>query len=144
MIREKRREYSRFRDYLHRQFLVDNPAEITPDHIHTFLVHMRDKVRVGELNPHRLPEKKLLSPHTVQGYFRAVRAFFTWLTNEEYTEKDPCTRIRRPKAPQNVVPTLRLPNGSGNRPSSMPIMTIATTRSWIRSMTSSSAGAPAG
>ena len=94
-----------FRDYLHRQFQVDDPAEITADHIRTFLVHMRDEVHLGELNPHRLPEKKLLSPHTVQGYFRAVRAFFTWLMNEEYLDKDPCARIHRPKAPQNVVPT---------------------------------------
>lgn len=95
-----------FGEYLQRQYGIDEVTAITADHIRAFLVYMREKVHVGDFNPYRPSEDRLLSPQTVQGYYRAIRAFFSWLVREEHLEKDPSRHIRRPKAPQTIVATL--------------------------------------
>lgn len=94
-----------FRDYLTRQFQVTDPAAVTADHIRRFLAHMRDDVRVCDVNPCQPSATQPLSPHTVQGYYRSIHAFFSWLKREECIEKDPVANIRRPKVPETLVPT---------------------------------------
>lgn len=94
-----------FSGYMRRQFDIDDPADITADHLRTFLVYLRDEVHAGDMNPHRPAEEHGLSPQTVQGYYRAIKAFFSWLVREEYLQADPMRRIKRPKIPQTVVAT---------------------------------------
>ncbi len=65
-----------FCDWLDEHFNIQEPDAITADHIRDFLAHMRDEVHPGDLNPHRTSEDRLISPHTVQGYYRARGGFF--------------------------------------------------------------------
>lgn len=94
-----------FCDWLEERFGIQEPQAITADHIRAFLAHMRDEVHRGDLNPHRPSEECLISPQTVQGYYRAIRAFFSWLMREEHISSDPCRKIKRPKVPEKVVAT---------------------------------------
>jgi len=94
-----------FGEYLDEQCAVADPGVATADQVRAFLAHMREDVQVGELNPHRKTGEKNLSPQTVQGYYRAIRAFYSWLLREGYLETDPTATIRRPKAAQTIVAT---------------------------------------
>ncbi|GAI33387.1 unnamed protein product, partial [marine sediment metagenome] len=47
-----------------------------------------------------------LSPYTVQGYVRSLRAFYSWLYREGYTEENELANLRVPKAPKKLVEVL--------------------------------------
>lgn len=47
-----------------------------------------------------------LSPYTVQGRVRALKAFSSWLFRESYIEENLLTRIKLPKAPIRVIEPL--------------------------------------
>ncbi len=47
-----------------------------------------------------------LSPHSVQGHVRAIKAFWGWLATEEYIERNPLMKFPLPKVPQYVTKTL--------------------------------------
>lgn len=44
---------------------------------------------------------KALSPETVLDYFVGIRTFFRWLIEEEYIEKDPTAKVKRPEVPKD-------------------------------------------
>lgn len=92
-----------FSEHLEKQHGIEDAAAISADHIRAFLVYMREEVHPGDFNPYRHSADGLLSPQTVQGYYRAIKAFFSWLVREEYLDRDPSRNIRRPKAPQTIV-----------------------------------------
>jgi integrase/recombinase XerD len=78
---------------------------ITPSDIRQFLVHLQTEVCVGDNNP-RIPKtSRPLSPRTVHGYARTLRAFFYWLESEEYLEKSPMRKVKMPKVPTVVIKT---------------------------------------
>ena len=54
-------------------------------------------------HPYTGPQKKSLSGHTVNGYLRAIRAFWGWLLAEEFIEVNPFYRVKVPKAPKKVI-----------------------------------------
>lgn len=47
-----------------------------------------------------------LSPYTVQGHVRSLRAFCSWLHREGYTEENELANLRVPKAPKKLVEVL--------------------------------------
>ncbi|MCX6003588.1 MAG: tyrosine-type recombinase/integrase [Chloroflexi bacterium] len=49
---------------------------------------------------------KGLSPYTVQGRVRALKAFSSWLFREGYTEENILTKVKLPKAPIKVIEPL--------------------------------------
>ena len=52
-------------------------------------------------------QSRSLSPFTVQGKVRALRAFSSWLWNEGYTPDNMLNRIKLPKAPQRIIEPLK-------------------------------------
>jgi site-specific recombinase XerD len=52
-------------------------------------------------------QSRSLSPFTVQGKVRALRAFSSWLWNEGYTPDNMLARIKVPKAPQVIIEPLK-------------------------------------
>jgi len=94
-----------FRRYLAQHHGIDDATAVTAEEIRAFLVHLREEVHRGDHDAHKRSQKALLSPQTIQGYYRAIKAFFSWMIREEYLENDPTRNIRRPKAPQTIVPT---------------------------------------
>ena len=47
-----------------------------------------------------------LSPHTIHGYVRAMKAFGSWLTAEGYASENPFTRLKRPRLPKTLIEVL--------------------------------------
>jgi len=47
-----------------------------------------------------------LSPYSIQGDVRAIRAFWGWLYNEEYIDKNTLAKFPLPKVPQLTLKTL--------------------------------------
>jgi len=94
-----------FEKYLQSQGFPLEVGKITTEHLREFLVHLRESVKADELNPHKPAADRPLSPHTIRGYAQALKAFFSWATQEGLIEKNPAKRLVSPKAPQTVVPT---------------------------------------
>jgi site-specific recombinase XerD len=51
------------------------------------------------------PDEKL-SPFTIEGRYRSIKAFFRWCEWEEYLPANPMRRVRRNKLPAHMVPRL--------------------------------------
>ena len=51
-------------------------------------------------------QERGLSPYTVQGKVRALKAFASWLFNESYTTDHVLYNLKMPKAPQNLIEPL--------------------------------------
>jgi len=81
-------------------------TEITINHLRAFLAYLRDEVAADENNPQKPARDANLSPLTIQGYARTLKAFFSWLTREGYIAENPAERLKIPKAPKIIVETL--------------------------------------
>ena len=79
-------------------------SEIGPDEIRAFTVHLQGSP-CFERHPNRAPEARPLSGFTVNSYLRAVRAFFSWLADEEIIPESPFTRVRIPRPPRKIIAT---------------------------------------
>jgi integrase/recombinase XerD len=93
-----------FQEYLERQDELE-VEKLTPQAIRAFVVHLQTEVRADERNPHKPARPEPLSPQTVQGYVRVLKAFFSWATREGLVQDNPTARVEVPKAPRMVVPT---------------------------------------
>jgi len=86
-----------------RRFIDDGESpvdirDIEKLHIRMFIKHLQTEAKV----PH---SGKPLSQSTVQGYVRALKAFFAWAYREEYISANPMKLIPVPKAAVKVVNT---------------------------------------
>ena len=57
-------------------------------------------------HPYRETLKGGLSPYTIHGYVRAMRAFTAWLVEEGYCSTDPLAKLRRPKLGEPMIEVL--------------------------------------
>ncbi len=71
---------------------------ISPVLVNFNLVNVRDFI-VYEQN-------RDLSPYTVQARVRALKAFSSWLLNEQYTEENMLAKLKMPKAPIMMIEPL--------------------------------------
>lgn len=90
---------ARFSTFLKQNQLPDDPCLITKEHIRAFIQHLQKEARTPRTN---LP----LSPITVQGYVRTLKAFFSWLEKEDYVNHNVMDHIPLPKAVTKVITTL--------------------------------------
>jgi len=95
-----------FLRYLQVQTLPTDAAELTTTHLRAFLVHPRENVKADENNPMKPARKRSLSPKTIQGYARTLKAFTSWLAREGYITNNPAKLLKIPSAPQVIVETL--------------------------------------
>lgn len=77
-----------FQDYLASQ-KISELEQVTPSLIRGYLVDAQNRVTLT----------------SVRTYFRAVRAFFNFMTAEQYLTKNPVTPIKMPRAEQKVPRT---------------------------------------
>jgi len=88
----------RFVEYLKSSGFPKDAQLITKEHIKSYVFHLQTQV----VNAHNgMP----LSPATIQGYVRSIKAFFAWADREEYLPSNPTAKIPVPKAPIKVIPT---------------------------------------
>lgn len=80
-----------------------NVSEVGVEELWRFIVYLRERPRFAH---HRFtrPQGGHLSGHTINGYLRALRAFWSWLKREDFIEENPFTRLKIPKAPKKVIP----------------------------------------
>ncbi len=88
----------RFHLFLNSNCYPTEIAQINKSHIRAFIRYLQTEAKT--------PYKgKPLSPATIQGYVRTLKAFFAWVIREEYLESNPLTNIPVPKAPTKIVNT---------------------------------------
>lgn len=79
--------------------------EIDAEEIRTFIAHLQAEVKADENNPRKPAQQKALSAHRLQGYARAIRAFFSWVVREGFLEEHPVKGVRLPRVPKLVMPS---------------------------------------
>ena len=89
----------RFLRFLHSGNLPCDLDGITRDHIRAFIRFLQVEARTPRSD-------RPLSPATVQGYVRTLKAFFSWASREAYLDANPMRRIPVPRAPVKIVNTL--------------------------------------
>jgi site-specific recombinase XerD len=94
-----------FANYLKEQGLSTDVTETTTTHLRAFLVHLMEDVKVDQNNPRKPTQDRSLSGKTIQGYARTLKAFFSWLAREGYTDNNLGRALRIPKAPDTIVQT---------------------------------------
>ena len=67
--------------------------------------HVRDFIRYLQVEARTPRSDKPLSPATVQGYVRSLKAFFAWVEREGYINSNIMRKIPVPKAPVKIVNT---------------------------------------
>ncbi len=95
-----------FRRYLQTSGYPTNATLITSTHLRAFLVHLREEIKADENNPSNPTQDTALSPKTIQGYARTLKAFFSWAAREELVPVNLAKQVRIPKAPHVLIATL--------------------------------------
>ena len=90
-------------EFLTSNGLATDVTEIGVDELRHFIVYLKEQPRFAH---HRFtrPQGGHLSGHTINGYLRALQAFWSWLEREDLIEENPFARLKIPKAPKKVIP----------------------------------------
>ena len=91
------------------QFLAENGFntninDIGASQIRSFIIHLQHRQPFIK-HPFTKPQEGHLSGHTVNGYLRAIRAFWSWAETEGYIIHNLFHQVKVPKAPKKVMPT---------------------------------------
>lgn len=95
----------RFFNFLESSTLMKPVTELSIKELREYIHHLQ---KSGKWPNHQgtVEEKGSLSPHSVQGHVRAIKAFWSWLANEGYVEENVLAGFPLPKVPQYVIKTL--------------------------------------
>ncbi|HEX9056743.1 MAG TPA: tyrosine-type recombinase/integrase, partial [Ktedonobacterales bacterium] len=80
-------------------------AHFTLEHVRAYIVVLQG-TRARETHPGQPAENHLLSDASINSYVRALRAFSSWLAEEDYTAAPPLARLKAPKMMQKTQPIL--------------------------------------
>jgi len=80
-----------------KRFPVDL-CQISREHIRVYIAYLQNEARTTR-------GSKSLSPATIQGAVRTLKAFFSWALREEFIESNPMIRIPVPKATSKIINT---------------------------------------
>ena len=97
----------RFFDFLDSNNLTKSVGDIGREEVRTYILHLQS-VRKWSGSPYIKANKGSLSPYSVQGHVRAIKAFWGWLFKEEYMLENPMLKLPLPKVPQSLVKTLTM------------------------------------
>jgi site-specific recombinase XerD len=89
---------NKFGQFLKRNQMPSYVGEIDKTHIRAFIRYLQTEAKIPR-------NGAALSPATVQGYVRTLKAFFSWLEREGYIITNLMTKIPVPKAPTKVIDT---------------------------------------
>ena len=91
--------------YLESEGYSTNLGDLTLEVARDFVLYLQTRRKWdGHVNGSSADAK--LSPMSVQNYVRGIRAFFSWLHREGYTEVNILAPLRPPKAPRKLVDVL--------------------------------------
>jgi site-specific recombinase XerD len=98
---------TRYSAFLRSGGLVKPAHELGKEELRAYIAHLQSSNRWAG-RPNIKSAQGKLSPHSIQGHVRAIKAFFSWLFDEGHIEENPLARYPPPKAPQKQIPTLTL------------------------------------
>jgi integrase/recombinase XerD len=96
----------RYFDFLSSKGLAKPIRELGTTELNAYILYLQQATRWAN-NPH-LKNKGQMSPYSVQGYVRAIKAFWSWLYNEGYVETNPLAIFKLPKVPKKLIPVLTI------------------------------------
>lgn len=110
-----RKTISWYLDILNDFFFVNLPlqgiakliTELGRKEVEGYVRHMQNSKRWPK-RQHLEKDPVSLSPFTIQGKVRALKAFWGWLYNQEYIETNPLIKYPLPKVPKNLIKTLSI------------------------------------
>jgi len=90
-------------EFLASNGLPTDVAAIGVDELRRFTVYLKEQPRFAR---HRFtrPQGGHLSGHTINGYLRALQAFWSWLGREDFVNDNPFSKMKIPKAPKKIIP----------------------------------------
>ena len=97
-----RANLTRFSEYAGHPALKD----LTVDLARRFVAHLQSKTVRYEGHPKHPERKGGLSPYTIHGYVRTLKAFASWLQEEGLTSSNIFSRLKRPKLPKPMIEIL--------------------------------------
>jgi integrase/recombinase XerD len=97
----------RFFDFLDLNNLTKSIPDIGREELRTYILHLQS-TRKWSNSPYIKENKGSLSPYSVQGHVRAIKAYWGWLFKEEYILENPLIKLPLPKVPQSLVKTLTI------------------------------------
>ena len=84
---------------------LEDIKNIRPEDLRNYIQHLQSKSRWSN-HPTIKQSHGHLSDHSIATYVRTIRAFFSWLTRENFLEINPFAKVKPPKAPRKIVSTL--------------------------------------
>jgi len=91
--------------FLESHTLVKPVNELGRQELRQYIAYLKT-ARKWPNNPHLKNAGNGLSPHSIQGHVRAIKAFWSWLTTEGYIKNNPLAGFPLPKVPLYVINTL--------------------------------------
>ncbi|MFA5056368.1 MAG: tyrosine-type recombinase/integrase [Dehalococcoidia bacterium] len=91
-------------DFLSCSGLSTDVTVIGTREIRAFILYLQQKVCLSH-HPYSKPQQRGLSGHTVNTYMRSIRAFWSWLVEEEIIEQNPFSKLKIPKPPRKIIAT---------------------------------------
>ncbi|MCJ7520804.1 MAG: tyrosine-type recombinase/integrase [Dehalococcoidia bacterium] len=92
-------------DFLGVHGMSTDVNEIGTDELRSYCLHLQTRQRFAA-HPFTKPQQGHLSGHTINGYLRALRAFWSWAAAEGFINENPFALLKIPKAPKKIIPTL--------------------------------------
>ena len=92
------------------RYLKDNRhsnsiEEFNIENARNYVLYLRSRNKFGRsTNPQ--VQHSGLSPETVRGHVRGLKAFFSWLYREEYVDENRLRNLKSPKAPEKLIEPL--------------------------------------
>lgn len=80
-------------------------GDFTLEHLRDYILYLRSRVGFAA-HPFRGPKEEGLSDASINCYVRALRAFSSWLYEQEYTDVNVLGRLKPPKVTKRVVEIL--------------------------------------
>jgi len=94
----------RFLQFLRNRQLPDSIEDIGIREVRDFIFYLQNEVTRWESSPYTRDGRRL-SPFSVQGYVRTIKAFWSWLVAEGYIQNNPMEKLKIPKVPRKVIAT---------------------------------------
>jgi len=78
---------------------------ITGNDMRRFIIALQSKPKFAN-HPYNKPQQAKLSTQSIETYCRAIKAFFGFLEREGFIESNVMAKVKLPKVPETVIPTL--------------------------------------
>ena len=89
-------------DFLSCNGLSTDVTRIGTGELREFILYLQQK-RCFSHHPYSKPQQRGLSGHTINTYMRSIRAFWSWLVEEEIIESTPFSKLKIPKPPKKII-----------------------------------------